>query len=578
MASGALLDEYIQQGPSYIDVQPMPEHDYHGDGKGSNAGLSWTAQAYNLTSQTWLSTDDWGAAWGGKDAQWWHVMYIITPSVLKSEDYVSMYITDGTNTDPVPSASSENIAVTAGLAMATGQIQVVLLQVPNYPLYLIDSKTGEQTPALGDDDLLAHTFSHYMDFIKEGGNVNSLPDASWVVLLPMVKAAFAAMAATEDTLQRQQPQKEKLKWIITGASKRGWTTWLVGAVDSLLPVDQQRVKGIVPIVLNGLHFDKTLKHQFQVYGAWSFAMRAFVDVGFTGRIDSDEIQPLWGLIDPYTYLSRLSNTPTLVCSMVGDEFFVLDSSRYWYEEARNFNKNSLSVAMFPDAEHSSATAIPALIPTIGGFETNLAGGNNKAGAPQVSFTLDYSQGSITLSISPEYGNLERTVQSWRSTTCKGDKPRRDFRMINIDKQTTGSCPCGPDISDSQCFNLRAGIWQNATLVADTTLDTQGLTYRIDSDGNKQQQYPALRNWEAMFIAVTFHDAAPGMRNDASVGGAGMSGGRSDSSSCEGHVIGGRKFCLPVVKPADMVITSNVMVLPDTVPFDCYGEDCLGTLV
>ena len=67
-------------------------------------------------------------------------------------------------------------------------------------------------------------------------------------------------------------------------------------------------------------------------------MRAFVDVGFTGRIDSDEIQPLWGLIDPYTYLSRLSNTPTLVCSMVGDEF-VLDSSRYWYEEARNFNKN-----------------------------------------------------------------------------------------------------------------------------------------------------------------------------------------------------------------------------------------------
>ena len=58
----------------------------------------------------------------------------------------------------------------------------------------------------------------------------------------------------------------------------------------------------------------------------------------------------------------------------------------------------------------------------------------------------------------------------------------------------------------------------------------------------------------------------------------MSGGRSDSSSCEGHVIGGRKFCLPVVKPADMVITSNVMVLPDTVPFDCYGEDCLGTLV
>ena len=144
-------------------------------------------------------------------------------------------------------------------------------------------------------------------------------------------------------------------------------------MDALLPAEQQRVKGIVPIVLNGLHFDKTLKHQYQAYGAWSFAMKAFVNTGFTGRIDSDEIVPLWGLIDPYTYLSRLSHTPTLVCSMVGDEFFVLDSSRYWYDTARSYNTESLSVSMFPDAEHSSATAIPALIPTIGGLKPTSPG-------------------------------------------------------------------------------------------------------------------------------------------------------------------------------------------------------------
>ncbi len=166
---GSLLDDYVKQGPSYIDVQAMPEHDYSGEGQGSNTGLSWKAQAYNLTSQTWLSTDDWGATWGGEDAHWWHVMYIIVPSVIKSEDFLSIYITDGKNSDPVPSSSSEDMAVTAALAMATGQIQVVLLQVPNYPLYLIDSNTGEKTPALGDDDLLAHTFVHYMDYIKGGG-------------------------------------------------------------------------------------------------------------------------------------------------------------------------------------------------------------------------------------------------------------------------------------------------------------------------------------------------------------------------------------------------------------------------
>ena len=232
--SGSLLDDYVKQGPTYIDVQAMPEHDYFGEGHRSNSGLSWKAQAYNLTSQTWLSTDDWGATWGGKDAQWWHVMYIITPSVVESEDFLSIYITDGTNSDPVPSSSSENIAVMAALAMATGQVQVVLLQVPNYPLYLINSNTGEESPALGDDDLLAHTFVHYMDYIKEGGDVNSLPDASWVVLLPMVKSAFAAMAATEDIIKQskriQKDEPQQWKWTIKGASKRvgqhgWWAPW-----------------------------------------------------------------------------------------------------------------------------------------------------------------------------------------------------------------------------------------------------------------------------------------------------------------------------------------------------------------
>ena len=41
---------------------------------------------------------------------------------------------------------------------------------------------------------------------------------------------------------------------------------------------------------------------YGAYGGWSFAMRAFRDVGFTGRIDSEEIKQLWNVIDPYTYV------------------------------------------------------------------------------------------------------------------------------------------------------------------------------------------------------------------------------------------------------------------------------------
>lgn len=38
----------------------------------------------------------------------------------------------------------------------------------------------------------------------------------------------------------------------TGASKRGWTTWLVGAVDTT------RVMAIVPIVLDAINFVKVI--------------------------------------------------------------------------------------------------------------------------------------------------------------------------------------------------------------------------------------------------------------------------------------------------------------------------------
>ena len=146
-------------------------------------------------------------------------------------------------------------------------------------------------------------------------------------------------------------------------------------------------------------------------------------------------------------------------------------------------------------------------------------------------------------------------------------------MINIDKQTLGTCPCGPDIDDSKCFNLRAGIWRNATIAADTGLDAQGLTYRAAMDPSKASD-GSFHAWEAMFIAITFHDAAPRMKKKGAEGSeydadVGSLRSRNDTSSCAEHRIEGRELCLPVVKPGDMQVSSNVMVLPDTVPFDCY---------
>lgn len=66
----------------------------------------------------------------------------------------------------------------------------------------------------------------------------------------MVKASLRAMdAITEFTAKNHPELGVQLDYYsVAGASKRGWTTWDVGAVDP------NRVKAIVPIVLDAINF------------------------------------------------------------------------------------------------------------------------------------------------------------------------------------------------------------------------------------------------------------------------------------------------------------------------------------
>jgi PhoPQ-activated pathogenicity-related protein len=49
------------------------------------------------------------------------------------------------------------------------------------------------------------------------------------------------------------------RFVLSGASKRGWTTWLTGAAD-------QRVAGIAPMVIDMLNMKKQLAWECPQYG------------------------------------------------------------------------------------------------------------------------------------------------------------------------------------------------------------------------------------------------------------------------------------------------------------------------
>ena len=104
--------------------------------------------------------------------------------------------------------------------------------VPNQPL--VFEQDGQQRV---EDDLIAYT---WMKLMKTG-------DPTWTARMPMVKSAVRAMDAIQAVMASDAGGRLQVDgFVVAGGSKRGWTTWLTGAVD-------KRVVAIVPIVIDILN-------------------------------------------------------------------------------------------------------------------------------------------------------------------------------------------------------------------------------------------------------------------------------------------------------------------------------------
>ncbi len=157
-----------------------------------------------------------------------------------------MWITGWNNCNDVcsyPTAKDEDIALAAALAMGTGTICGALFQIPNEKVVFSGDPKQQQR---GEDAIIAYTWDH---FLKH-------PDQpEWLVRFPMVKASLRAMDTITAFVSQMNIGCQLDYYVVSGASKRGWTTWLVGAVDPA------RVVGIVPIVLDAVNFVTVMHHQ-----------------------------------------------------------------------------------------------------------------------------------------------------------------------------------------------------------------------------------------------------------------------------------------------------------------------------
>ena len=199
----------------------------------------------NFTSQEWLKDVNWyGLSTGTK--VWWHWLTIFVP--LKEHkkynpnllDTGMLLIDGGDNTNMLEPPTDDDIfvRVTRMMAEQTGSVTAVLKNVPNARVKFEDDLTMDSRR---EDDLIAYS---WMRFINESG-----ANPEMLVLMPMVKAAVLSFNATSDivskdnacgpALNRYQCRPGPIdRWVPTGGSKRGWTTWLTAAVD------YHRVKGM----------------------------------------------------------------------------------------------------------------------------------------------------------------------------------------------------------------------------------------------------------------------------------------------------------------------------------------------
>lgn len=261
-----------------------------------------TVATIRLTSQVW------------RGITWTHDLTLYTPRRVDYPDSTLLFITGGsTDSRPKPEDDAQALA----LASLCGAPVAMLRQVPNQPL--LDRKT--------EDDLISETFLRYLDS----------KEADWPLLLPMVKSAVAAMDALQ--AHGKETGKPIAKFVVTGASKRGWTTWLVGAVD-------ERIVGIAPMVIPTLNFRKQNPHQIEVWGKYSEQIDDYVRKGLMKQFDTPDGDRLTRIVDPYYYLPRIT-VPKLLINGTNDRYWTLDSTNQFWDDV----VGPKNVVFLPNAGH-----------------------------------------------------------------------------------------------------------------------------------------------------------------------------------------------------------------------------------
>ena len=347
-----------------------------------------TASLLDMTSQTWRKPEEIDRT------VWTHWVTVVRPAKVTSSTAL-LFITGGAN-DGRPRTTVD--AMIATLANQSGAVVAEVRMVPNQPLVF----AGESRKRT-EDSFIAYTWDKYM----RGG------DEEWPARLPMTKAAVRAMDAVTDFCKSEKGGAFPVdKYVVSGASKRGWTTWTTGAVD-------KRVVAIAPLVIDMLNIQKSFIHHWRAYGFWAPSVGDYTEMKTMDWMGAKEYANLLKIEEPYNYLDRLT-MPKYVINAAGDQFFLPDSSQFYWKDL----KGEKLLRYVPNTDHSlrNSDAVESLVAW---FQLIVGG----AARPSYSWKVE-KDGAIRVKTTGK----PTEVKLWQAT----NPDARDFRLEKIKAAYQGS--------------------------------------------------------------------------------------------------------------------------------------------
>jgi PhoPQ-activated pathogenicity-related protein len=259
------------------------EPDYAWSFKSKDETDAGVVYLYRLVSQKWHGE------------LWEHDLQIFVPKEATDRSSMVILNTGG-------SAGGGTTALGLEIARRVKFPVAVLFQIPKQPLY-----NGKK-----EDALIAETFVQYLE----------TKDATWPLLFPMAKSVVKAMDALQE-IGKKDWNVEVKNFLITGASKRGWTSWLTAATGD------KRVKAIAPLVIDTLNFQKQMPHQLKSFGKYSEQIVDYEDRKLLPLPDTTDARKLWAMVDPWVYRDRLT-LPKMLIHGTNDPYWAQDAlNQYW---------------------------------------------------------------------------------------------------------------------------------------------------------------------------------------------------------------------------------------------------------